>query len=175
MVSLLSSLLDMEKTGPELCCSSKTPAHGKWLSSEPWKFLILVGAIHVQLCFAFVEKKNYTEIWDKRALSQPVLKKDAWNYGRRAWNFCYVYIYRSQLNRPLGFRGGTDPSLCSKEQAVLLGSNRAEALGRRLLPTVRICLLCKPHSIILQIEWNSTESLSCGEQLGYRRADHSYQ
>lgn len=56
MVLLISLLLDMERTGPELSCSNETPAHGKWFSSELWKFL------NVQLCIAFDEKKNYIEI-----------------------------------------------------------------------------------------------------------------
>lgn len=40
----------------------------------------------------------------KSDLSQPVWKKDAWNYGRPAWNFPSVHRCRSQLNRPFGFR-----------------------------------------------------------------------
>lgn len=173
MMSLISSLLDMKRTGSELCCSSKMSAHGKWFSSEPWKFLILLRAIHVQLCFA-VEKKNYTKIWAQKGFVTTCFEKRC----LKLWKACMEFLLCTQIQKSpkqTPWLQERERSLSSKEQTVLLGNNRAEALERHLLPTERICPLCKSHSIILKIEQNGAESLPCGEQLGYRNADCSHQ
>lgn len=160
-MSLVSSLLDLERTGPELCCSNKMPAYGKQFSSEPWKFLILVRAIHVQLCFAVVEKKNYTEIWAQKGFVTTCFEKRC----LKLWKACMEFLFCTQIQKSAKLTPWLQErqrSLSSKEWAVLLGSNRAEALERHLLLTERISPLCKPHSIILQIEQNGAESLHVG-------------
>lgn len=150
MMSLISSLLDMERTGPELSCSNKMPAHGKWFSSEPWKLLILVGATNVQLCFAFVEKKNYTEIGDQKCFVTTCLEKRC----LKLWKACMEFSFCTQMQKPVKqtlWLQERQRSLCSKEWSVLIESNRAEALGRRLLPTERIRSVCKLHLIATRI------------------------
>lgn len=145
------------------------PANGKWFSSKPWKFLILVRAIHVQLCFTFVEKKNYTEIWAQKGFVTTCFEKRC----LKLWKAC-MFLFCTQIQKSAKqtpWLQERQRSLSSKERAVLLGDNRAEALERHLLPTERICPLCKPHSIILQTEQNGAESLPCGEKLGYRKAN----
>lgn len=157
-MSLISSLLDMERTGPELCCSSKMPAHGKRFSS---KFLISVGAIHVKLCFAFVEKKNYTEIRDQKGFVTTCFEKRC----LKLWKACMEFLFCTQIQKSAKqtpWLQERHRSLSSKEQAVLLGSNRAEALGRHLLPAEKICPLCKPHSIIFQTEENGAATSMWG-------------
>lgn len=85
----------MERTGPKLCCSSKIPVHGKWLSSESWKFLILVRAIHVQFCFAFVEKKNYTEIWAQKGFVTTCFEKRC----LKLWKVCMEFLFCTQIQK----------------------------------------------------------------------------
>lgn len=113
---------------------------------------ILVRAIHVQLCFAFVEKKNYTEIWAQKGFVTTCFEKRC----LKLWKSCMEFLFHTQIQKSAKqtpWLQERQRSLSSEEWAVLLGNNRAEALERHLLPTERICSLCKPHSI-LQIEQN---------------------
>jgi len=105
-MSLIFSLLDMQRTGPELSCSNKMPAQGEWFSSEPWKLLTVVGAISVQLCFIFLEKLH----WNQRSkvlCPNLVGKKMPETMEGLLQNFPSVHRCSSQLNRP-GFRRDTD-------------------------------------------------------------------
>lgn len=60
-------------------------------------------------------------------------KKDACNYGRPAWNFPSVHRCRNQLNRPFGFRKGTD-HYAGKNDLYSLKATQQKLLGDACCP-----------------------------------------
>lgn len=158
----ISSLL--KSTGPERSCSSKMPIHGKWFSSKPWKLLTLVGAKNVQLCLVLVEKRHYTEIRDQKHFVTSCL--GLWKVCMRF--ACCTQRQRSRLHRAFGFRG-RHRLLGSKAWSVLVESNRAEALGRRLLPAEGIHSVRKINLTAARTRFRNAEqsrAISTWRQLG---------
>lgn len=90
-------LLDMERTGPEVPCSNKMQAHGKWFSSEPSKLLILAEDTDVQLHFSFTEKKNHIEIRDRKWFVTTCLEKRCLKI-RKA---CMEFSFCTQMQKPV--------------------------------------------------------------------------